>query len=156
MQSGSRHPEAKYAPLRDMARHAYTVGLISTVALAAAFGLSAVVPAQDAGAEPAPVSAGQAADSYALILDALLAPTLKADAVPLRWSDPRAALRCGPHTAIRVNRLPLVSGDLVPDTPFEIEWHADGCRLPGAAAARVDGWVKVTVFREDWGMSAMV
>jgi len=57
---------------------------------------------------------------------------------------------------VRVNGVPLVPGDLVPNAPFELEWHADGCRPFGAAGPRFDGDVKLTVFREDWGFSALV
>ena len=57
---------------------------------------------------------------------------------------------------MRVNREPLLAGALVPDTPFELEWQADGCRPFGAHGSRFDGRVKLTVFREDWGFSAMV
>ncbi|HEY6241404.1 MAG TPA: hypothetical protein VIW78_11270, partial [Burkholderiales bacterium] len=76
--------------------------------------------------------------------------------VPLRWVDPRPASLCGPHTAVRVNGEPLRAGILVPDAPFELEWQADGCRPFGAHGPRFDGGVKLTVFREDWGFSAMV
>jgi hypothetical protein len=90
------------------------------------------------------------------MLNALLVPALDADAVPLRWVDPRSALRCGPNTTVRVNGEPLVAGSLVPEKPFELEWQADGCRPFGARGERYDGAVKLTVFREDWGFSAMV
>src|SRR5262245_25884887 len=48
------------------------------------------------------------------ILNALLVPALDDDALPLRWRDPRTALRCGPDTTVRVNGEPLVAGALVP------------------------------------------
>jgi hypothetical protein len=74
----------------------------------------------------------------------------------LRWVDPRPASICGPDTTVRVNGEPLRPGALVPDMPFELEWRADGCRPFGAHGPRYDGGVKLTVFREDWGFSAMV
>jgi hypothetical protein len=45
---------------------------------------------------------------------------------------------------------------VVPNRPFELEWRADGCRPFGAHGPRFDGRVQLTVFREDWGFSAMV
>jgi hypothetical protein len=105
---------------------------------------------------PIPAAPPATLDPSRFILNALLVPALDADAVPLRWVDPRPALRCGPHTTVRVNREPLLAGALVPDTPFELEWQADGCRPFGAHGPRFDGGVKLTVFREDWGFSAMV
>jgi hypothetical protein len=83
-------------------------------------------------------------------------PALDADAVPLRWVDPRPAMRCGSATTVTVDHRPLVPGALVPDTPFELEWHADGCLPFAARAVRFDGDVKLTVFRENWGFSAMI
>jgi hypothetical protein len=97
-----------------------------------------------------------AVHSSRFVLDALLMPALDADAVPFRWVDPVAAMSCGPGTSVLVNRQPLRAGALVPDTPFELDWRADGCRPFGAAGARFDGRVRLTVFREDWGFSAMV
>ena len=111
------------------------------------------------GAGPAtPVSLATAArfDPQRFILNGLLVPALDTDAVPLRWVDPRPAIQCGPETSVRVNGVPLVPGDLVPNAPFELEWHASGCRPFGAAGSRFDGDVELTVFREDWGFSALV
>jgi len=95
-------------------------------------------------------------DSSRFILNALLVPALDGDATPLRWVDPRPILKCGPDTTVRVNGEPLISGALVPDTPFELEWRTDGCHPFGAHGAQFDGRVRLTVFREDWGFSAMV
>jgi len=95
-------------------------------------------------------------DPQRFILNGLLVPALDPDAVPLRWVDPRPAIQCRQGTSVRVNGVPLVPGDLVPNAPFELEWHADGCRPFGAAGPRFDGDVKLTVFREDWGFSALV
>ena len=111
------------------------------------------------GAGPTtPVSLTTAArfDPQRFILNGLLVPALDTDAVPLRWVDPRPAIQCRPGTSVRVNGVPLVPGDLVPNAPFELKWHADGCRPFGAAGPRFDGDVKLTVFREDWGFSALV
>jgi hypothetical protein len=105
---------------------------------------------------PLAVAPPAALDPSRFILNALLAPALDGDAVPLRWVDPRPASRCGPDTSVRVNREPLLAGALVPDRPFELEWQSDGCRPFGLLGPRFDGRVKLTVFREDWGFSAMV
>jgi hypothetical protein len=121
------------------------------VGLAFAIALSTVGTSEDArpGGPPA-------FDPSRFILNALLVPALDADAVPLRWVDPRPALHCGPDATVHVNRAPLVAGALVPDTPFELEWQTDGCRPFGAQGPRFDGRVRLTVFREDWGFSAVV
>lgn len=122
--------------------------------LAGAAMLAPVTPveavAASAAATPAPL------DPSRFILNALLVPALDADAVPLRWADPRPASLCGPGTEVRVNRAPLVAGALVPDLPFEVEWQADNCRPFGPHGPRYDGRVRLTVFREDWGLSAIV
>ena len=55
-----------------------------------------------------------------------------------------------------MNDEPLVVGALVPVAPFEIEWRADGCRPFGVRGPRFDGPVRLMVFREDWGLSAIV
>ena len=140
--------------------------MISPFGLAAVLGLSimhvlGLSIMQTAGsAQPSrpPIAAAPRAalDPSRFILNALLVPALDGDAVPLRWVDPRPALRCGPDTTVRVNREPLLAGALVPDRPFELEWQTDGCRPFGAHGPRFDGRVKLTVFREDWGFSAMV
>jgi len=44
----------------------------------------------------------------------------------------------------------------VPDAPFDLEWWADQCYPFGVAGPRFDGGAKLTVYREDWGFSAMV
>lgn len=95
-------------------------------------------------------------DPSRFILNALLVPALDADALPLRWADPRPASHCGPDTTVYVNHEPLLAGALVPDAPFEIEWQTDGCRPFGAHGPRFEGRVRLTVFREDWGFSALV
>jgi hypothetical protein len=131
---------------------------LAALGLAAAVGLAVYLTANTARSSRLPVSAAAPAamDSSRFILNALLAPALDSDALPLRWVDPRPALRCGPNTTLRVNGEPLLAGALVPNTSFELEWQADGCRPFGAAGPRFDGAVKLTVFREDWGFSAMV
>ena len=138
------------------------ISMITTVlVIALGFGavlLTIALMANGARQGQAPVAARQrpALDPSRFILNALLVPALDGDAVPLRWVDPRPALRCGPDTTVRVNREPLLAGALVPDRPFELEWQTDGCRPFGAHGPRFDGRVKLTVFREDWGFSAMV
>jgi len=95
-------------------------------------------------------------DPSRFIVNALLVPAVDVDAVPLRWVDPRPAMGCGPGSSVLVDGRPIRRGELVPDVPFELEWHADGCRPFGAQGPRFDGPAKLTVFREDWGFSAMV
>jgi hypothetical protein len=126
--------------------------------LAAALGLSMMLTAGDArpGQPPIAASAPAALDPSRFILNALLVPALDGEAVPLRWVDPRPALRCGPGTVVRVNGMPLRPGALVPDAPFELEWWTDECYPFGMQGPRFDGGVKLTVFRENWGFSAMV
>jgi hypothetical protein len=131
---------------------------LAVLGLAAAVGLAIYFTADPARSSRLPVTAEAPAamDSSRFILNALLVPALDSDALPLRWVDPRPASRCGPNTTLRVNGEPLLAGALVPNTPFELEWQADGCRPFGAAGPRFDGAIKLTVFREDWGFSAMV
>ena len=126
--------------------------------LAAAAGLGALVSATSARAGRAQLApaAHVAFDPSRFILNALLAPALDAEAVPLRWVDPRPVLRCGPGTVVRVNGTPLRPGALVPVAPFELEWWTDECYPFGLQGPRFDGGVKLTVFPEDWGFSAMV
>jgi len=133
-------------------------GLGYALGLAAAIALGAMVSATSASAgrsQLAPI-ARTAFNPSRFILNALLVPALDAEAVPLRWVDPRPALRCGPGTVVRVNGTPLRPGSLVPDEPFDLEWWTDQCYPFGLQGPRFDGGVKLTVFREDWGFSAMV
>ena len=123
---------------------------IVALSLVAAVGLSTMHP-------PKPAMASIPNwDASRFLLNALLAPALDADAVPLRWADPRAALRCGPASAVTVNREPLRTGALVPDVPFELDWMTDDCRPFGADGPRLDGRIRLMVYREDWGWSATV
>lgn len=151
---------ARRAPLRAVGLFT-AVGLASALGyalgLAAAIGLGAMVSATGARAGRSQLApAAQGFDPSRFILNALLAPALDAEAVPLRWVDPRAALRCGPGTVVRVNGMPLRPGALVSDAPFDLEWWTDECYPFGTQGPRFDGGVKLTVFREDWGFSAMV
>ena len=111
----------------------------------------AVIP--DDAAQPAAVAP---AEPSLFVLDALLLPALDPEAMPLRWIDPRAAMGCGPGSRVNVEREPLHPGTLVPATPFMLDWEAHDCRPFGADGARFDGRLRLTVFREDWGFSAMV
>ena len=143
-----------------MTQRAYLrlVCFIFALGLADAVWLSITPAAGSArpGEPPIAAAPARALDPSRFILNALLVPALDGDAVPLRWVDPRPASLCGPDTAVRVNGEPLRAGALVPDTPFELDWQADGCRPFGANGPRFAGRVKLTVFREDWGFSAMV
>lgn len=151
---------ARRAPLRAAGLFA-AVGVASALGyalgLAAAIGLGAMVSATAARPVPPVAAAARPAfDPSPFILNALLAPALDAEALPLRWVDPRPTMHCRPETWVRVNGRTLRPGELVPDAPFDLEWWADGCRPFGGAGPRFDGGVKLTVFREDWGFSAMV
>ena len=135
------------------------IGVLVVAAFIASMVKGIVSVREGEGAGPTtPVSLTTAArfDPQRFILNGLLVPALDADAVPLRWVDPRPVIQCRPGTSVRVNGMPLVPGDLIPNTPFELEWHAHGCRPFGAAGPRFDGDVKLTVFREDWGFSGLV
>ena len=152
-------------PARANVRHVLRVAAIGlasvlgyALGLAAAAGLGSMISA--ASARPAPradssPSAG-AFDASRFILNGLLVPALDADALPLRFVDPLPALRCRPGASVRVNGSSLRAGALVPDAPFELDWRTDDCHPFGAAGPRFDGKVKLTVFREDWGFSAVV
>jgi hypothetical protein len=152
---------AKRSPLR--AAGLFTaVGLASALGyalgLAAAIGLGAMVSATMARPvqPPAAKAAKSAFDPSPFMLNAFLVPAIDNDLVPLRWVDPRPRLRCGPGTVVRVNGMPLRPGELVPDAPFELQWWTDECYPFGVQGPRFDGGVKLTVFRENWGFSAMV
>jgi hypothetical protein len=149
-------------PLGDAARQTIAskrvVCVVTALGLAAALGLSIMATAGGARPSRSPIAAAprSALVPSRFILNALLVPALDGDPVPLRWVDPRPASRCGPNTTVQVNRAPLLAGALVPDTPFELDWQMDGCRPFGAHGPRFDGRVRLTVFREDWGFSAVV
>lgn len=149
----------KVLPYRHTIGYTPVVCLVTALVLAAAAGLGSVLSPEIARLSRSPIAAPAprlAFDPSRFILNALLVPALDTDAVPLRWADPRPAMRCGPQTTVRVNREPLLAGAPVPDTPFELEWHTDGCRPFGAHGPRFDGWVRLTVYKEDWGFSAIV
>ncbi len=146
------------------ARLGYLAGMLALVALIGwgvhlnAGGVRVHVPARG---EATPSVAGRTVtttggDSSRFLLNALLAPAIDTDAVPLRWVDPRQAMGCGPHTTAQVNGMAITPGATVPDAPFELEWHSDGCRPFGRFGPRFEGRVKFTVYREDWGFSASV
>src|SRR5262245_44374095 len=151
---------ARRSPLRAVGLFT-TVGVVSALGyalgLAVAIGLGSMVSATIARpAAPAPAPAASSGfDPARYMLNAFLVPALDDD-MPLRWVDPRPRLRCGPATAVRVNGAPLRTGDLVPDRPFEMDWSADDCHPFGVGGPRIDGAFRMTVFREDWGFSAMV
>lgn len=95
-------------------------------------------------------------DPSRFMLNALLVPALDDDAMPLRWVDPRPQMNCGPDTEVHVDGKPIRPGAMVPDSPFELAWQMKDCRPFGAQGPRFDGAVRLTVFRENWGFSAMV
>lgn len=131
--------------------------LVAAIALAGVVG-AIVMLVSTVRPDPStpPPAAVAAFDPSRFILNALLVPALDGDAVPLRWADPRTASHCGPATELRVNDAPLVAGAPLPDQPFELEWRADGCRPLGINGPRYDGRVRLTVYRENWGLSAIV
>lgn len=155
----SRAPEGSAGPLR-------TIIIVSVLALVAATGLGYAatvdlgrnLTATVARSQHLPITASGRADGEQtrFLLNALLVTALDSDALPLRWVDPRGPSQCGPNATVRVNGNPLVAGELVPNQPFVLEWQADACRPLGQAGPRYDGWVKLTVYREDWGFSAVV
>src|SRR5262245_24572375 len=152
---------ARRIPLRAVGLFT-AVGIASALGyalgLAAAIGLGAAVSTTFARPDKAPLaSAAEPVPAPSrFILNALLVPALDPDAVPPRWVDPRPRLRCERQAAVWVNGEPLRPGELVPSTPFEMEWMAQGCMPFGNAGPRFDGGVTLTVFPEDWGYSAMV
>jgi hypothetical protein len=165
----SEFPRSSVLPHIDYTRRAplRAVGLFTAVGLAsalgyalglaAAIGLGAMVSSTFARpAQPAPAAVRPVPDPSKFILNALLVPALDPDSDPLRWVDPRPRLRCGPGSVVRVNGAPLRPGEPVPDAPFDLEWWADQCYPFGVAGPRFDGGAKLTVYREDWGFSAMV
>lgn len=154
-----QHGKTSDEASRGLIGNKYVVYVASALALASALAFGTTQTSRNARPSRLPIAAPPppaAFDPSRFILNALLVPALDADAVPLRWVDPRPALHCGPDTAVRVNHEPLLAGALVPDTPFELEWQTDGCRPFGAQGPRFDGRVRLTVFREDWGFSALV
>jgi hypothetical protein len=138
---------------------AYLIGVLVVLAFVALMAKGVLHIPEDEGTvwmRPVSVTTAIRFHPERFILNGLLAPSLDADVVPLRWVDPRPAMLCGPAASVRVNGEPLVPGNLVPGGPFELQWHADGCGPFGAAGPRFDGDVTLTVFREDWGFSAIV
>ena len=132
---------------------------LSGLGLAAALGLSLMLTT--GSARPAPAAdRGRTARGLGSISihsqrAARAGPRRRCRAVTLGGSTTGIALWTGYHGA-REPRAASIAGALVPDTPFELEWQTDGCRPFGAHGPRFDGWVKLTVFREDWGFSALV
>ena len=131
---------------------------VTLLRLAAALGLGVLLAMASMSSSQPPITDRPIAarNPERFILNALLVPALDGDAVPLRWVDPRRAMRCGPNSRLHVNGKPLIAGTLVPNRPFELEWQTNGCHPFGASGPRVEGHVRLTVFREDWGFSAMV
>jgi hypothetical protein len=134
---------------------ASTVGapFVRAVAAAVPLLIGAAVGHAAEGAPPLP------AEPLALrfALNAFLVPALDADADALpRWVDPRPVARCGPATDVRVDGGPLAAGAAVPATAFVVAWRADACRPFGAAGPAYSGDVRVTVFHDEHGVSAVV
>lgn len=154
-----RDGEASASAAGQRTGAAYLIGVVIVVAFVLGWTRGFVSPGDDGSAalaRPALPASPRPLDASRFILNGLLVPALDGDAVPLRWVDPRAALRCGPGASVRVNGTRLVPGTPVPDAPFDLEWHAVACRPFGRAGPRFDGDVRLTVYREDWGFSAAV
>ena len=49
-----------------------------------------------------------------------------------------------------------MAGAVVPVQPFVFEWQIDGCHTAHGFGLRLNGGVQLTVYREEWGLSAMV
>lgn len=133
--------------------------VVTALWLGATLWLCVMLSAIGTGADRSPVAAAPARAIFEpsrFILNALLVPALDAEAVPLRWVDPRPASHCGPGSTVHVDGKPLRAGALVPVAPFELEWDTNGCRPFGESGPRFDGRIRLTVFREDWGFSAVV
>ncbi len=126
---------------------------VALVTAAAAIGIAAA-DASHAADDGSGVAG--AATASRLLLNALLAPALDADAQPLRFVDPRPAMACGAGAALRVDGRRLEPGALVPVRPFELHWRLDDCRPFGNGGPRFDGEVRLWVFREDHGFGAIV
>ncbi|MFO1323429.1 MAG: hypothetical protein U1F15_05130 [Burkholderiales bacterium] len=138
---------------------AYLIGVAVVVAFVLGWTRGFVSPGDDGSAalaRPALPASPRPFDASRFVLNGLLVPAIDSDAVPLRWVDPRAALHCGPGASVRVNGTRVAPGTPVPDTPFDLDWHAVACRPFGSAGPRFDGNVRLTVYREDWGFSAAV
>ena len=133
--------------------------VVTALWLGATLWLCIMLSAIGTGPDRSPVAATPARAIFEpsrFILNALLVPALDAEAVPFRWVDPRPSSHCGPGTTVHVNGKPLRAGALVPAAPFELEWDTNGCRPFGGSGPRFDGRVRLTVFREDWGFSALI
>jgi hypothetical protein len=143
---------------RAIAFGVVAVGLITAFALSRSHSSAPEVPSRPSTLSmPTQPKLSQAAlDTSRFILNALLVPVLDSDATPLRWVDPIANAKCGANTTVQINGRTLVVGALVPNEPFELAWQADRCRPFGAAGPQFDGAVRLTIYREEWGFSAMV
>src|SRR5262245_49205245 len=92
------NPDTTAASSPRRTRYGWATLCAATLALAAAAGLGAVHRPHAAGPDAAAAVAMPVVswDASRFLLNALLASALDADAVPLRWVDPRGALGCGP------------------------------------------------------------
>ncbi len=151
-------PAHDFAKSDGLFNRSYIVFIATALALTAAIGfaMTAALGGRRAAYPAITHNNSAAADPSRFILNSLLVPALDVDAVPLQWTDPRPALRCGPNTAIYVNGQPLQAAAKVPASPFELEWQSDGCMYFSERGARVYGRTKLTVYQEDWGFSARV
>jgi hypothetical protein len=129
--------------------------LVVGVLLLVRFGTTTLVR-DTALPEAAIAAAPDAFDPSTFLLNALLVPALDDQAVPYRWVDPRPAMGCAHGSSVKVDRMPLEPGALVPVTPFLMDWQMLACRPFGAAGPQFTGRVRLTVYREDWGFSASV
>jgi len=88
-------------------------------------------------------------------LNALLVPLLD-DSEPPRWTDVALRHFCGPQTHVEIDGRPLVPGTTIPATAFTVHWTIDRCWPLDYSAVELSGAVKLQVFHEDSGLSAIV
>ena len=135
----------------------WKLGVLGAIAATVTFAFMTERAPADASVRRAIAAAPEASfDPSPFVLNALLVPALDVDADPLRWANPVAAAHCNSGTTVTVNGESLVAGAPVPVQPFALAWNADDCRPFGASGPRFDGRVNLSVFREDWGFSAIV
>ena len=134
----------------------YAAGALAAIAIAGELGKGWRHVGDDAtrgvlaGAPAAPFEAQR------FLLNALLAPALDAEAMPLRFAEPGGAMNCAVGPTVLVDGTPLAAQALVPDTPFDMDVALGGCKPFGAGGPRLDGHVHLHVFREEWGFTATV
>jgi hypothetical protein len=134
----------------------YMAGALAAIAIAGALGKGWRHVGDDATRGVLAAGPGPQFDAQRFLLNALLVPSLDADALPLRFADPRGAMNCAVGTVVLIDGKPIAAQALVPDASFDMDVALGGCRPFGASGPRFDGHVHLHVFREDWGFTATV